>query len=179
VAADVYDVVIVGGRCAGAALATYLARDGASVVVLEADALGTDQVLSTHTIHPAGMDALDELGVGNSVRQGAPPARMLRLHFDDVYLDVVPPDGRDECCPRRQRLDGLLQGAASAAGAQVRERTRVTAVIQENGRVAGVKRGRLRVPSRSFPGFKDVVESCARIEPIASVLLFERSARRA
>jgi flavin-dependent dehydrogenase len=32
-----------------------------------------------------------------------------------------------------------LQGAASAAGAQVRERTRVTAVIQENGRVAGVK----------------------------------------
>ena len=62
------DVVIVGGRCAGAALATYLARDGASVVVLERDARGTDQVLSTHTIHPPGMDVLDELGVGEEVR---------------------------------------------------------------------------------------------------------------
>lgn len=134
-----HDVVIVGGRCAGAALGAYLARDGASVVVLEAVALGTDQVLSTHTIHPAGMDVLDELGVGNAVRQGAPPARTLRLHFDDAHLDVVPPDGRDECCPRRKRLDGLLQGAAAAAGAQVRDRTRVIALVRENGRVAGVK----------------------------------------
>jgi flavin-dependent dehydrogenase len=139
VAEGAYDVVIVGGRCAGAALATYLARDGASVVVLEADTLGTDQVLSTHTIHPAGMDVLDELGVGNAIRQGAPPARTLRLHFEDAYLDVVPPGGRDECCPRRKRLDGLLQHVAAAAGAQLRERTRVTALIQENGRVAGAK----------------------------------------
>jgi glycine/D-amino acid oxidase-like deaminating enzyme len=37
-----YDVILVGGRCAGAGLATYLAREGASVLVLEADGLGYD-----------------------------------------------------------------------------------------------------------------------------------------
>lgn len=65
----IHDAVIVGGRCAGAALAIYLARKGAAVTVLESDPLGTDQVISTHTIHPAGMDLLDELGVGAAVRE--------------------------------------------------------------------------------------------------------------
>ena len=134
-----YDVIIVGARCAGAALGTYLAREGTSVIVLEADALGTDQVLSTHTIHPPGMDVLDELGVGAAVRQEAPPARTIRLQFDDATLDVTPPQGRDECCPRRKRLDGLLQHAAIAAGAELRERTRVTGLIRDNGRVVGVQ----------------------------------------
>jgi menaquinone-9 beta-reductase len=134
-----HDVVIVGGRCAGAALAAYLARDGASVVVLDADTVGTDQVLSTHTIHPSGMDVLDELGVGASVRQSAPPARTLRLQFDHAYLDVEPPKGRDECCPRRKRLDRLLQEAASAAGADLRDRTRVSCLIHDKDRVVGVR----------------------------------------
>lgn len=132
------DVVVVGARCAGAALATYLARAGVSVVVLEAGRLGTDQVVSTHTVHPAGMDVLDELGVGAAVRRYAPPARRIRLQFDDARLDVEPPAGRDECCPRRQRLDGLLQEAAAAAGARMCERTRVTALVRARDRVVGV-----------------------------------------
>ncbi len=134
-----YDAIVVGGRCAGAALATYLARDGASVLVLEADPLGTDQVLSTHTIHPPGMDVLDELGVGDSVRRKSPPARTLRLQVEDVHVDVQPPEGRDECCPRRHRLDGLLQSAARKAGAELIERTRVTELIREADRVVGVR----------------------------------------
>jgi flavin-dependent dehydrogenase len=135
----IYDTVIVGGRCAGAALATYLAREGASVLVLEADPLGSDQVLSTHTIHPAGMDVLDDLGVGASVRRGAPPARTIRLQIEDAHVDVKPPKGRDECCPRRHRLDGLLQEAAVQAGAEVMERTRVTELLREGERVSGVR----------------------------------------
>jgi flavin-dependent dehydrogenase len=134
-----WDVVVVGGRCAGAALASYLARSGASVIILEADALGSDQILSTHTIHPAGMDVLDELGVGGAVRESAPRAKTLRLQFNDVSLDVRPPVGRDECCPRRRRLDRLLQHAAAAAGADLRGRTRATALIYEAGRVVGVR----------------------------------------
>ena len=47
-----YDVVIVGARCAGATLATFLARAGASVLLLDKDPLSRDQILSTHTIHP-------------------------------------------------------------------------------------------------------------------------------
>ncbi len=134
-----YDAVIVGCRCAGAALATYLARAGASVIVLEAGPLGTDQVISTHTIHPGGMDLLDELGVGPSVRSGSPPARVIRFEVDGAYVDVRPPAGRYECCPRRYRLDSLLQEAAVSAGAEVRARTRVTGVVREGDRVAGVR----------------------------------------
>jgi flavin-dependent dehydrogenase len=138
-AAQTYDAVIVGARCAGAALATYLARSGASVIVLEAGRLGTDQVLSTHTIHPAGMDFLDELGVGEAVREGAPPARTLRFEVDGAFADVVPPAGRYECCPRRYRLDSLLQEAALAAGAEVLAATRVTELLRDGGRVVGVR----------------------------------------
>ena len=63
-----YDVVIVGARCAGATLATFLARAGASVLLLDKDPHSTDQILSTHTIHPPGLDVLDQVGVGNAVR---------------------------------------------------------------------------------------------------------------
>ena len=53
-----HDVVIVGARCAGATLATFLARGGASVVLLDKGRLPSDQILSTHTIHPPGLDSL-------------------------------------------------------------------------------------------------------------------------
>jgi flavin-dependent dehydrogenase len=134
-----YDAVVVGARCAGAALATHLARRGASVVVLEAGRLGTDQVLSTHTIHPGGMDHLDELGVGPAVRAGSPPARRIRFQVDGAYADIEPPEGRHECCPRRFRLDRLLQEAAMEAGAELRESTRVTDVLRDGERVVGVR----------------------------------------
>jgi len=134
-----YDVVIVGARCAGAALAAFLARSGASVIVLEADRLGTDQVISTHTIHPPGMDVLDELGVGESVREGSSTVRLIRFQVDGSYADIQPPPGRVECCPRRYRLDSLLQQAAIAAGAEVCERTRVTGLLRDGDRVVGVR----------------------------------------
>jgi menaquinone-9 beta-reductase len=134
-----YDAVIVGGRCAGAALATYLARAGASVIVLEADPLGTDQVISTHTIHPAGVDILDELGVGSAVLAESPPARVIRFQVDEAYADIEPPEGRVECCPRRYRLDRLLQEAAVEAGAEVHGRTRVKGLLWEGERVVGVR----------------------------------------
>ena len=133
-----YDAVIVGGRCAGASLATYLAREGASVALLEAGPRGSDQVLSTHTIHPPGMDVLDELGVGAAVRKRCPPARVLRLEVDGVHVDVTPAEGRHECCPRRQRLDSLLQDVAESAGVEFFEKTRVVDLIRDGDRVVGV-----------------------------------------
>lgn len=134
-----HDVVIVGGRCAGSALATFLSRAGASVVMLDADSAHSDQVISTHTIHPPGMDLLDEIGVGAEVRSKSPRAEMIRFEVGGAHLDVRPPAGRDECCPRRYRLDGLLQDAAMKAGAEFHERTRVTGLIEEDGRIAGVR----------------------------------------
>ncbi|HEX2190742.1 MAG TPA: NAD(P)/FAD-dependent oxidoreductase [Longimicrobiaceae bacterium] len=136
---DRYDVVIVGARCAGASLAAFLARQGARVAVLDRDALPSDYVLSTHTVHPAGMDVLDELGVGARVRAGSPPMRVVRLYMDGAAVDVRLPVDRCEYCPRRFRLDAVLQEAAAEAGAELRDRTRVVGLLHEGGRVAGVR----------------------------------------
>lgn len=134
-----YDVAIVGARCAGAALATFLARSGARVVVVDRDPLPSDQVLSTHTIHPPGVEILDELGVGDAVRSVTPLTPTARLRQGDAWADITFADGRHELCPRRERLDGLIQNAAVEAGAELRDRTRVTAVAFEDGRAVGIE----------------------------------------
>jgi 2-polyprenyl-6-methoxyphenol hydroxylase-like FAD-dependent oxidoreductase len=55
--------VVVGARCAGAALAQRLATAGLSVALLDAAKQPSDQRTSTHLIHPPGTDELDALGV--------------------------------------------------------------------------------------------------------------------
>lgn len=134
-----FDVVVVGARCAGAPLATFLARSGRRVLLLDRSPLPSDQVLSTHTIHPPGVDVLDELGVGDAVRDVAPHTRRVRLVRGDQRADLALAAGRMELCPRRERLDGLLQQAAAEAGAELRDRTRVTEVLFEDGRAVGVR----------------------------------------
>jgi menaquinone-9 beta-reductase len=133
------DVVIVGARCAGATLATFLARAGASVLLLDRDKLPSDQILSTHTIHPPGVDVLDEVGVGDAVRAVSPPTHIVRLRKNDAVVDYRFSGNRAEYCPRRKRLDGLLQDAAASAGVEVLDQTRVTAVVREGDRVVGVR----------------------------------------
>ena len=134
-----YDVVIVGARCAGATLATFLSRSGVSVLLVDKDKLPSDQIISTHTIHPPGIDILDELGVGEAIREGSPASHTVRLRKNNAHVDVGFADGRAEYCPRRFRMDGLLQDAALAAGVELRDQTRVTSILEENGRVVGVR----------------------------------------
>lgn len=134
-----YDVIIVGARCAGATLATYLARSGASVLLLDKDKQPSDQILSTHTIHPPGVDVLDDVGVGEAVRRDLPATQIGRLRKNQGVLDLPFAKGREELCPRRKRLDGLLQEAAVKAGAELLDRTRVSGLLWDDGRVVGVQ----------------------------------------
>jgi menaquinone-9 beta-reductase len=134
-----HDVVIVGARCAGATLATFLARAGASVLLLDKDRLRSDQVLSTHTIHPPGIDILDAVGVGEAVRAVAPPTHVVRLRKNEAFVDIEFPPDRAEYCPRRWRLDGLLQDAAASAGVEVVDQTRVISLVRDGDRVTGVR----------------------------------------
>jgi len=55
-----YDVVIVGGRVAGAALGIYLARAGHKVLIVEKGRRGQD-TLSTHFVSPRGAYYLERL----------------------------------------------------------------------------------------------------------------------
>ena len=49
------------------------------------------------------------------------------------------PERELSTCPRRKRLDGLLQDAAAAAGVEVLDGTRVISVVREGDRVVGVR----------------------------------------
>lgn len=134
-----FDVVVVGARCAGAALGRRLADQGLSVAVLEAARLGSDHPSSTHLIQPAGMEELDDLGLGASVREAAPALSTIRLSVDDHEAHIPYAKGRAAHCLRRALLDPLLQEQAAVAGAELRERTRVTGLIRNSdGRVEGV-----------------------------------------
>ena len=69
---------------------------GASVLLLDKDRLPSDQILSTHTIHPPGLDVLDEIGVGDAVRDMAPPTHIVRLRKNDAVVDYSFSGGRAE-----------------------------------------------------------------------------------
>ena len=133
-----YDVIIVGARCAGATLGTYLARAGVRTLMVEAMSAFSDNPMSTHFLQPPGMVILDELGVGDALRAVTPPAPTLRFSVEGHAARITQPLAQAGCCPRRITLDPLLQRAAIAAGAELRDRTRVVDLLREGERVTGV-----------------------------------------
>jgi len=133
-----YDCVIVGARCAGAPLATFLARDGARVLLIDASAMPRDQPISTHFIQPYGMTIIDELGIGARVREIAPVVSLFANGCEDAIARIRWPEGRGGCCPRRIDLDPLLVETAREAGAEVRLRCRAVGLVRDGERVTGV-----------------------------------------
>jgi 2-polyprenyl-6-methoxyphenol hydroxylase-like FAD-dependent oxidoreductase len=147
---EAFDVIVVGARCAGAPLATMLARDGLRVCLVDKDGFPSD-TLSTHGIQPAGIQVLDRIGVLDSLLALAPPILRLRMVFDDIAspaADVVAITGAPGLSVRRVTLDEILVNAAAAAGAELRTHTPVTGLVIDSGRVVGVSTtsGELRAP---------------------------------
>ena len=68
-----YDVIVVGGRCSGAATAMILARGGLRVLVVEAARPGTD-TLSTHALMRGGVLQLHRWGLLDAVVAAGTPA---------------------------------------------------------------------------------------------------------
>lgn len=131
------DVLVVGARCAGSPLSMILARAGKRVVAVDADAMPSDQPMSTHFIGPYGMMVLDDLGLGDEVRAIAPPIPHFVNGLDDVRARIAFTAGREGTCPRRTDLDGLLVAQARAAGAEIRTKTKLVDLVREGDRVAG------------------------------------------
>jgi flavin-dependent dehydrogenase len=130
-----YDVVVVGGRCAGASLARFLARAGQKVLIVDSGDLPSDQPMSTHFINLAGMKVLDELGLGDRVRDIAPTVNMFINGCDEHVAKMRAAWGS---CPRRTELDRVLLDGAREAGAEIRTRCTVVDVLRERDRVTGV-----------------------------------------
>src|SRR3954468_2350551 len=91
------DVVVVGARCAGAATAMLLAREGVDVVVLDRADFPSD-TLSTHAIARGGMVQLARWGLLDEVvASGAPPIRTVTFHLpgEELIKDVRDAAGVD------------------------------------------------------------------------------------
>lgn len=139
---DEADVVVVGGRCAGAATAMLLARAGRDVLVVDRATFPSD-ANSTHSIARPGVIQLARWGLLPRVlASGAPPIRRVDFHSDEGIDTRYVKDrhGVDFLVnPRRYALDALLLDAARDAGARVLTGCAVDGLRRDGrGAVAGV-----------------------------------------
>lgn len=137
------DVVVVGARISGAALAIGLARAGRSVTLIDRAGFPSD-TLSTHVIQVSGVRCMQKLGVLERLEAtGAPYLTAMLPLYDGISLGSVVEAHEDwpagGLSIHRDLLDQILIDAAVAAGVDVRLRTTVTALHRgAGGRVAGV-----------------------------------------
>jgi 2-polyprenyl-6-methoxyphenol hydroxylase-like FAD-dependent oxidoreductase len=135
-----FDAIVVGARCAGSPTAMLLAKKGYRVLLVDRASFPSDTV-STHLVHPLGIEALSRWGLRDRlVATGCPPIHTYRFDFGAIVLAGSPGTETSPVafCPRRTVLDKLLVDAAADAGADVRERFAVEQVLIEDGRVAGI-----------------------------------------
>jgi flavin-dependent dehydrogenase len=168
---NAYDVVVVGGRVAGASTAMLLARAGLRVALVDRGRPGADTV-STHGFMRAGVLQLARWGVLPAVRAaGTPPVRRTTFHYANghaVHVSIRPSAGVDALyAPRRYLLDRILVDAAAQAGVDVLHETPVTGLLRDDhGRVAGVQvpgtTGSVSVPARFVVGADGVGSTVAR-----------------
>ncbi len=138
-----FDVVVVGARCAGSPLAAHLARAGLHVCVVDRAEFPSD-TMSTHFFQVEGIAVLDRLGViDRLLATGAPWIESVSMRVEDISVTQPLPrrqgDAGPGLCVRRPLLDAILMERAREAGAHVRTSTRVTGLVEHDGRVCGVQ----------------------------------------
>ena len=145
-----FDVIIVGGRVAGGALAVHLGRAGLTVLLLERAKLPSKHPASSPIIGPKGMLLLDRLGADEVCYARGTP-RLHRFVYDirdafSVVNPVMDLYGRNYgYAVDRLRFDETLWALASAEPTVTAwDETAVTDLLYEEERVCGVvvRRGR-------------------------------------
>ncbi|MCP2260411.1 geranylgeranyl reductase family [Streptoalloteichus tenebrarius] len=147
------EVIVVGAGPAGATAATYLARAGVDVLLLEKSTFPREKVCGDG-LTPRGVKQLIDLGIDTREEAGWLHNRGLRVIAGGVTVELpwpelasFPPYG---VVRPRQDFDELLARNAERAGARLREDTTVTGAVtdERTGRVVGVtaKTGPDRAP---------------------------------
>ncbi|MGW3962146.1 geranylgeranyl reductase family protein [Amycolatopsis sp. NPDC005003] len=137
------EVIVVGAGPAGSTVATYLARAGVDVLLLEKTEFPREKVCGDG-LTPRGVKQLIDLGIDTSEDAGWVHSRGLRILTGDLTLELdwpdltsYPPYGVSRT---RHDFDDLLAKLAVKAGARLYERTTVTsAITNAAGRVVGVE----------------------------------------
>ena len=137
-----YDAIVVGGRCAGAATALLLARKGFKVLVLD-KARFPSEIPHGHFIHRQGPSLLHRWGVLDEiVRSGCPPVTKMTTDLGDFPLtgtNLIRDDVAYGYGPRRSALDAILIKAAINSGAEFRDGFSVDDYIFYDTTVMGIR----------------------------------------
>src|SRR5258707_8617470 len=136
---------IVGGGPAGVMLGFLLARAGVSVLVLEKhrDFL---RDFRGDTIHPSTLEVMHELGLLDAfLKRPHQEVRQLRGVIGDTRLTIADFGHLPTRCrfialmPQWDFLDFLAAAGRRYAGFDLRTEAEVTDLIEEAGRIAGVR----------------------------------------
>ncbi|WP_123043114.1 NAD(P)/FAD-dependent oxidoreductase [Cohnella candidum] len=137
-----YDVIVVGARAAGAALAYELAQEGFEVLLLDENLFPSDTLCVNH-LHGDSLAMLHEMGVlDRLLAAGGPRYRRAKFYSDGTVIGGLLPGGEEasSClCVRRQIFDNvLLDHAKKQSGVRMLEGFKVVGLLRENGVVTGV-----------------------------------------
>jgi flavin-dependent dehydrogenase len=137
-----YDVIIIGARCAGASTSMLLANKGYKVLLVDRATFPKD-LPHGHFIHRHGPARLQRWGVLDRIAAtNCPPVTTFTTDYGDEPLT-----GRDIASdgiafgygPRRAALDHVLVDAAVQAGAELREGFVVEGFTSDGDRVTGIR----------------------------------------
>ena len=150
-----FDAIVVGSSVAGSPTATWLARKGYKVLLVDKASFPRD-TNSTHFVWPRGVSYLNRLGVADKITASTPHFTNIEVNIEGIRLrghvpvaDIrkrfVALHGDDHGVvgyysgPRRYHLDQLLLDNARENGVDVRLRTTLRGLIVEDGRVVGIQ----------------------------------------
>jgi 2-polyprenyl-6-methoxyphenol hydroxylase-like FAD-dependent oxidoreductase len=137
-----YDVLVVGARCAGAPTAMLLARKGYRVLLAD-KATFPSGVPRCHFIHIPGIVSLKRWGLLDTlIASHCPPVHRIQLDVGSVVLAGMEPAINGQAAafgPRRTVLDHMLVQAAALAGAEIREDFLVEELLLDAERVTGIR----------------------------------------
>jgi flavin-dependent dehydrogenase len=177
---QMYDVIIVGARCAGSPTAMLLARKGRRVLLVDKTTFPSD-TMSTLLVFPVGMDCLTRWGLVDQVRaSGCPSSRSWTMSFGDLSLTGFPwsPHGITETlAPRRTVLDKILLDSAGLAGAEAREGFVFEDVLRDGDVVVGI-RGRSKTGSSFEERARVIVGADGMRSPFAAAVGAEKTHER-
>ncbi len=151
-----YDVIIVGGRPAGASLAVRLGRDGLRVLLLERAVFPCPHPASSPIIYASAMALLDEIGADEAEYARNTPriTRWINEFYDQFRSYVAVPEafGRNYgyAIDRAHFDDVLWQLAAAQPTVTARQPFAVTDLLWEGDSVTGILGQAPGGPAESF-----------------------------